>query len=381
MKILITSGIFRPELGGPATFAAEIIKRFQAEGHTVTFITYSEKETYDFDSEYSFPIIRVVRTGSKIKNYVRYFSAVFKEIYRHDFVYSLDWFSAGIPVMLASKLAFKKYIVRVGGGYIWEKYLAEGNPPMPLKEFYEKGIYKRYALMYFLIKRVLKNAATVIFNTEVQKELYQKYYNLKPEKTFTIFNAVPEHKFGMLVQSYKIRNIDRDKEIVFAGRFIKMKNVEAAIRAFALLKDPEFHLLLIGEGPTEAELRKLVTELKLDNRVKFQKSMSQLELYRKIANCYYVIIPSWTDVSPNQAYECLALNIPFLLTQENYLSINKKEFLKINPASVDDIAEKMNALLDADNYEAFVTSLDRLRFRYGWNTVVAEHMKVFSAIK
>ncbi len=380
MKILITTGIFRPELGGPATLAAELPKRLQAAGHTVGVITYSDKAQYDFDTEYTFPLIRVVRTKSKFKNYKNYFFTVLKYGRKYDLIYSLDWFSAGVPVMLAAKVLFKKYVVRVGGGYIWEKYLSQNNPPLTLKEFYKQGLYKKYKSMYFLIKSVLKSATVVIFNSDEQREIYEKYYNLSSARTRTIFNVVPEHKFGLLLQSYNLNNETRDKEIVFAGRFIKMKNVESLIKAFSRLTDPAFKLLLIGEGPTEPELRKLVAECNLSERVTFMKPLSQLELYRRIANCYYVIIPSWTDVSPNQVYECLALDIPFLLTQETYLSINKKEFLKINPASVDDIAEKMNLLLDPEQYNNFTQSLSKLRFKRSWNQVVQEHMDIFNSV-
>jgi glycosyltransferase involved in cell wall biosynthesis len=282
--------------------------------------------------------------------------------------------------MFAAKLLGREYVVRVGGGYIWEKYLSQGKPPMPLKEFYERGLYKQYKVMYWLIKKVLQRAYLVIFNSDEQRELYRTFYKLEYRRIITIYNAVPEHKFGNLLQSYKMRNYDRDKEFVFAGRFIKMKNVESLIRAFAKVQDREFKLLLIGEGPTEPELHSIVKELKLEHRVTFMKPLSQLELYRRIANCYCVIIPSWTDISPHQAYECLALGIPFLLTKENYLSINKKNFVKIDPNSVDDIAEKMNWLLDGEHYMEFTESLEKLRFKRTWADVVSDHMKIFATM-
>lgn len=378
MKILIATGIFKPEVGGPATYAAELGKRLQSAGHNVSVITYSDKQMFDLDLGFHFPIVRIVRESSKLKNYLRYLWGVWSLMKGKDVIYTLDWFSAGLPVMIAAFLRQKKYIVRVGGGYIWEKYLAQGRPPVTLKDFYEMGIYKEYKLMYWLIKIILRRASCVIFNSDEQRVLYEKFYGLK--KTSAIYNPVPESKLGTLVQTYKTDYAHRDKEIVFAGRFIKMKNVESVIKAFAKLKDQAFKLLLIGEGPTEAELHKLVAEHDLGMRVEFHRPMSQTELYRRIANCYYVILPSWTDISPNQIYECLALSIPFLMTQENYLSINKHNFLKVDPSSVDDIAEKMNKLLDQKQYGAFVQSLQKLEFKHTWTHVVMQHMKIFNSI-
>ncbi len=381
MKILITTGIFRPEFGGPATMAVELASRLQAAGHTVTVITYSDKPYYDFDAEYNFKLVRVVRS-SKLANYAKYFFAVLRHTFKNDCIYSLDWFSAGMPVCAAAFVAGKKYAVRVGGGYIWEKYLAEGRPPVTLRQFYERGLYRQYNLMYMIIKIVLRRAEKVVFNSDIQKELYITYYGLKPQKTAAILNAVPEYMLSTLMKSYnKTQGLDvRDKEIVFVGRFIKMKNVESLIQAFARLDDYSYKLLLIGEGPAEKILHELVDRLEISHRVIFIKPMSQDEVFKRISNCAYAVIPSWTDVSPHQAYEYLAHNIPFLLTKENYLSINKEDFLKIDPSSVDDIAEKMNWLLVSKNYDSFRKSLAKIKFTHSWDDVLAEHLELFKTL-
>ncbi len=380
MKILITTGIFKPELGGPATYAVELGRRLQAAGHPIKVITYSDKPAYSFDKEFPFSLVRVVRSSNKLINYLKYFSVVIKHARKYDLIYSLDWFSAGVPVMLASFFTGKKYIVRVGGGYIWEKYLAQGKPPVTLKEFYKNKLYKEYKIMYYAIKLVLRRASKVVFNSDEQRELYKTYYGLHSDKIVTITNPVPENKFGTLLRSFKQEDMYADKEIVYAGRFIKMKNVESVIKAFAKLRDGSFTLLLIGEGPTEAELRKLVKENGLSERVTFLPVLPLVELYRRISNCYYVITASWTDISPMQIYECLALGIPFLLTKENYLTINKFDFIKIDPTSIDDIAEKMNMLLDPEIYRKHRESLSRLSYHYSWNNVVVDHMRLFTHI-
>ncbi len=377
MRILIATGIFKPEVGGPATVAFELAKKLQATGHSVTVITYSDKPYFDGDKDMLFRLIRVERSQYKLINYLRYFSVVLREIRKHTVAYTLDWFSGGLPVMLASKLTGKKYIVRVGGGYLWEKYLAEGRPPLTLRQFYAQGLHKEYKLMFFVIKKVLQNAERVIFNSDIQRELYIPIYDLHPQKTLTIYNAIPENKLSGLVQSYNADFFERDKEIVFAGRFIKMKNIESLVRAFAKLEDKSFRLLLIGSGPLDADIRILTDALGLSASVEFLPTMSQSDLYYRIASCYLVVIPSWTDVSPNQVYECLALGIPFLISKENYLSISAQLPMQIDPGSVDDIAAKLNALLDPAAYRQFVGQEKSIAFDHPWDKVVEEHLKVF----
>ena len=380
MRILIATGIFKPELGGPATVALELAKKLTASGHAVSVLTYSNAAYFEGDAELSFRIIRVTRTKYKLLNYLRYFFVTLREIRKHAVIYTLDWFSVGLPLMLACIISGKKYIVRVGGGYIWEKYMTEGGQPVTLGEFYAQGLHKNYKLMFFIIKNVLGRASMVIFNSDIQRELYATLYNLKPEKITTIYNATPENKLSSLVQSYNDASIERDKEIVYAGRFTKAKNIESLVQAFALLKDKTFKLLLIGEGELMPQLQQQVQTLGLQERVEFLPPMNQSDLYYRIAHCYLVVIPSWTDISPNHAYECLALGIPVLMTKENYLSIKEQFPVMIDPHSSADIAEKLNALLDPQKYENYVQGLKRIEFDHPWNRVIEEHLRVFMKI-
>jgi hypothetical protein len=73
MRILIATGIFKPELGGPATYSAELGKRLHSAGHRVSLVTYSKKPQYDLDEGFHFPIIRVVWYPNKLRTYLTYF--------------------------------------------------------------------------------------------------------------------------------------------------------------------------------------------------------------------------------------------------------------------------------------------------------------------
>jgi hypothetical protein len=75
MRILMTSGIFEPESGGPATLTPKIAARLVEDGHKVTVMTYSDEPSYDFDSKYPFTLVRVVRRGSRLLNYGAFFLA------------------------------------------------------------------------------------------------------------------------------------------------------------------------------------------------------------------------------------------------------------------------------------------------------------------
>jgi len=62
MRILITTGIFPPDIGGPATYVPLIAKALTERGHQVTVLTTSEPENLRWDdSIYPFRVFRINR--------------------------------------------------------------------------------------------------------------------------------------------------------------------------------------------------------------------------------------------------------------------------------------------------------------------------------
>ncbi|WP_419815783.1 glycosyltransferase [Glacieibacterium sp.] len=58
-----------------------------------------------------------------------------------------------------------------------------------------------------------------------------------------------------------------NRTILAAGRLVPIKGYATLIRAFAMIDDPAARLVIVGAGPNEARLRRLIDELDLGNRV------------------------------------------------------------------------------------------------------------------
>ena len=377
MRVLIATGIFEPEVGGPATYAPRLARQFVSAVNSVAVITYSATPSKDSDKDYPFKLVRIVR-GNRILNRIRFFFAAYREAKKCDLVYTLDWFAAGLPVALAAKLLGKPYVVRVGGDYLWEqKYLESGQKPLTLREFYTSGIYRRsgYAISFRLIRFVLSGARHVIFNSNPQRELYIRFYGLAPARVSTIFNPVPELSFTTTDDT------PRKNEFVYWGRFIVMKNLGSLIRAFAQARLPEgYTLALIGDGPRQGELEQLVKDLGFEKRVIFERSLLRDQVLQRIKDSHAFVLPSWTDISPNQVAEALALGLPGLVTGENYLSISGRLPETLDPHSVEDIATKLEKLADDGYYRDYVKKWRAISFSHDWNAVYREHKYLFEKI-
>ena len=378
MKIVITTGIFDPESGGPATYTPKIAALLNEKGWEVTVITYSDEPRYDFDSKYRFKLVRIVR-GNKLVNRVRYFFTVLKYARSCDLIYTLDWFAAGLPVALAAKFLGKKYVVRVGGDYVWEHVYSEisGEVPVTLSDFYERGLYLRgaYSTLYRIIDFILRGGAHIVFNTERQRELYLRFYHLRSDAVSVIYNPVPRLETAGIVRGTPTH------EFVYWGRLVVLKNIDSLIRAFAQARLPaDYTLAIIGEGPQRENLVKLISELGVGERVRLESAMRLPALFERVKDCRASVVASWTDISPNQIYESMAIHLPELITSENYLSIRDQLPVMIDPRSVTDIAEKLEMLADDARYDDYSRRFDAIVFKQDWDDVLAQHLVVFGTI-
>lgn len=375
MRILIASGIFEPEPGGPATYAPRLASGLAKAGWKVTVVSFSGKRTYPGDEKYPFRLVRVARGKGRLLNRLRLLLALLPHVWRSDLVYTLDWFAVGLPVSMLAKLFRAPYIVRVGGDYAWERYLESGRPPMTLADFYEQGMHvaRERRAVYGFISSVLRGAAHVVFNSEKQRALYVKHYELPDERTSVIENPVPD--------DIPVLRKSADKQFAFWGRLIVMKNIAALVEAFAQAKlPPEYRLIVIGDGPQKGRLKELVASVGIADRIRFFPAMERTEAYERIKNSRAFVLPSWTDVSPNTVYECLSVGIPALVTKENYLSVGDQLPLCIDPYSVDDIAAKLEALADDSKYEEFSLKFTSIRFSHSWDDVLRQHVDLLGRL-
>lgn len=377
MRILITTGIFEPESGGPATYTPQLAAKLVAAGHEVTVITYSDTDQLDTDANYPFKLVRVAR-NNKVLNRIKFFFAVFKHARACDMIYTLDWFAAGLPVALACKILRKPYIVRVGGDYLWEqRYLESGQKPVTLKGFYEQGTYAQYVpgVAFRIIRAVLRTASHVVFNSDIQRKLYVRYYGLDAGRVSTIHNPYSHQDSAGIVRDIPT------KEIVYWGRLIVMKNVDSLIRAFAQAGLPaDYTLIIIGDGPQKESLRRLIGELQIESRVHLFPSAPKHDVLERVKNVRACILPSWTDIAPNQVYEALALGVPTVVTKENYLPIHDQLPEMLDPHSIEDMVSKFKMLADDARYGVFATQWKAISYHRDWSVVVAEHMALFTAV-
>jgi len=367
-KIILASGIFYPEVGGPAIHVRHIAEKLVKEGWNVHIFTYSSaKEKDNFD----YKIHRIPKNLPKLARWFLYFIEVLFFGFNSKLIYTFDVSAAGLPSFLASKILHKKLIVRIGGDPIWERIVENGKRFLSMEDYYEKGFYiQDKPKLFKIVKMILNKADRLVTYTKMLVDMYEKYYE------------VPKGKFTIIKNPF----LDKKQEsffvgtptFVFAGRFVLYKNLELVIRAFNNIRNKkgDGELILIGSGPEENKLVNLIKELKAENYIQIKPNIPQTELFNLISNSSVCLAPALTEFNPNFILECLSFGKPVIITRGNGLSVDLPERFLFSANSQKEFEDKIERLFDKKIYEEECKYINKLDLSHNWKNVVNSHLKL-----
>ncbi len=333
-KILVCTGIYPPDIGGPAEYAKNLVEELKLAGHKVEVFSYGKEKNMPAGIRHIF-----------------FFFRILPDMVDADLVISLDTFSVGLPSVLAAKIINRKIIVRIGGDFLWENYIENGGKQIAIKDFYNRNVSLslKQKLIFNLSRYVFNNCSALVFSTDWQKKTISENYNLQNSKLFSV-----ENFYGNKVKSFE----PKEKNYVFAGRIIKLKNLERLKKIFA-------------------ELQKINPEIKLE----ILSNLSHEELMKHIEACYAVILPSLSEVSPNFILDAIRADKPFIMTKETGFYDKLKEIgLFIDPFNEEDIKEKILFLANDKNYQQYKNKVSGFKFTHSWKEIAQEFMDIYETI-
>ncbi len=100
--------------------------------------------------------------------------------------------------------------------------------------------------------------------------------------------------------------------IVVAGRLVKEKGFDVAIRAFAMIKDRTARLIILGDGPKRAELEELAASLGVAGRIEFKGYVPDITPWLKA--CRLFLLSSYYEGYGAVIVEALAAGRPVVST-------------------------------------------------------------------
>ena len=137
--------------------------------------------------------------------------------------------------------------------------------------------------------------------------------------------------------------------ILYVGRLDKVKNLPRLLEAFRLVIDEglDLQLLMVGDGPLDAELRQQATTLSLEERVTFAGKQQGSDLYAHYGLGDALILPSTNELFGATVVEALAIGMPVAVSEvagSCTLVRSEEEGYRLNPLDKEDIARALRHL-------------------------------------
>ncbi len=189
-----------------------------------------------------------------------------------------------------------------------------------------------------------------------------------------LFNLVDNSWFQKSL-SRSTLELNSGHTYLFVGRLIKIKNVHAAISAFARIANLHDRFRVVGDGPELASLKKLVSDLGIENQVEFFGYVNQSNLVKIYSDSQTLVLPSLIEVWGLVVNEALACGLQVVVSDRAGVasSVMAHRGVYVCAPKVNELTTAMkkskdewlgwidNPEINAFNQDAFVTRLiDRI---------------------
>jgi len=316
MKIVIASGIYPSDIGGPATYSQLIAREFIKQGLDINVICYSDEKDNFIDQQEKFKIKRVLRKHNVLLRYWIYFWNLLNLAKDTDVIYAQGPLAAGFPAMLASRILKKKFVIKIVGDYAWEQYYNKNskseirNPkPDDIETFQNKKYDFWTELRRKIQKLVVKKADKIIVPSEFLKKIVSRW-GINPDKIFVVYNSASG-----------IENIKGDLKIggdiiISGGRLEPWKGMAALIEIMPdlLRENSNFRLIIIGYGPERDNLKLKIKDLKLENEVRLIDRLPHREFLEYFKASKIFVLNSGYEGFSHLLLEAMAVGLPIITT-------------------------------------------------------------------
>ena len=305
MRVLIVSGIWPPDVGGPASHAPDVAEFLRGRGHEVEVVTTADAPP----AARPYPVRAVPRHHRAGVRHYRGAALIHHRARNADVVYTTGMFGRSAA---GSALARKPYVVKLTADPAFERSRRRGFVEGDVDDFQVHGGGPVVGLLRFARDVELRHAAHVFTPSAYLRELTLGW-GVAPERVSVLPNPSPV--VGELGQRDELRREFglNGATLAFAGRLTAQKSLERVLEVVAGADGVK--LVIAGEGPEREPLRTRAGELGIGDRVTFLGAQPRERIVELFHAADATILSSSWENFPHTVIEALAVGTPVLAMQ------------------------------------------------------------------
>jgi glycosyltransferase involved in cell wall biosynthesis len=368
MHILVTTGIFHPEAGGPSTYLRRLLPELQAQGHTVEVITFSDDTPPD---DYGYPIWRVRRT-TLAHRYWTYFQAVKTRLPSADLVF-INSLGLPLPRIYAPKL------IKIVGDLAWERAMNRGW--LPTSTDIDVFQTTRYGPLVNRLKHSRSHESQQMDRIIVPSQYLKRMvmgWGVPEDRIQIVYNAYEPQLIETITEG---DNYKTDFILLSVSRLVPWKGIPYILEAMASY--PKLTLRIVGDGPIRETWQADANARNLADRVQFLGQLPHQEVIKQYQAADYTILYSGYEGLSHVLLESLNVGTPIIASDKGgnpeLVQHGVNGFLVPYPDVVA-LQQTLDTALDHTTLQKLrrTTSLDASRF--AWDRLIQDTLDIIEAV-
>ncbi len=306
MNIVIATGIYPPDIGGPASLSYSLAKTWREAGHNVKIVTYGEGDDVD--------VARVSRSYYIVFRYFFFCYYTWKCLRNADVMLIQGAVSEGLPATIAGIARGVPRVLRVPGDYAWEIFRQNPHSTELLDDFVKHRHHGKIFVLEAIERWVARHAQAIVTPSQYLKKIVCSW-NVSAKNIHVILNTV--NPFLRIAPDHprEVRGLQNKKIFLCVARAVPWKRFDFLLRVFAKLDDA-YVLVLAGDGPQLQAWKCFADELGITSRVIFLGRVSRDLLASWYLDADAFVLASSYEGYPFVVAEAVSFGLPCFLSDK-----------------------------------------------------------------
>jgi len=337
MNILITVGIFPPDIGGPASFVPKISDFLIENGHSVKIICLSEAG--NIHTEDNLDVVRIKRSNNLPIRWIKTIYQIVKNGRRSDLIFVNG---LGVESAIANLILKKQLIRKIVGDPVWERAYNKKRITQSFDDFQNNKHSFLIEVQKLLRNWSINSAEIVITPSDHLKSFVSGIGYSK--KILKINNGVN------ITDINRANESKADINLIIISRLVVQKNINIVIEAMKLLDNKNLKLSIIGEGGEFSKLESAIHDLNLQNQVQLLGKIDNNKISQFLLTADIFIQASDYEGLPHSVLEAINYEVPILSTEtggcKDLLNDGERGFIIPMPPDKKVIAENISFIIE-----------------------------------